>query len=112
MPNATKYLERLRVPSVMSQAGLWVVGVTKSMRFVCPRFSVLVGFALALTGCGGGGSTTAPVQPQTLSSVVDPLASAAMKQQGIPGMTVALARNGTMLYAKAYGDSAAAKALV
>jgi D-alanyl-D-alanine carboxypeptidase len=105
MRNATKYLERLRVPSVMSQAGLWVVGVTKSMRFVCPRFSVLVGFALALTGCGGGGSTTAPVQPQTLSSVVDPLASSAMKQQGIPGMTVALAKNGTMLYAKAYGDS-------
>jgi D-alanyl-D-alanine carboxypeptidase len=28
-----------------------------------------------------------------------------MKQQGIPGMTVALAKNGTMLYAQAYGDS-------
>jgi D-alanyl-D-alanine carboxypeptidase len=107
MPNATKYLERLRVPSVMSRTGLWAGGVTKIMRFVCPRFSALVGFVLAFTGCGGGGSTTAPVLPQTLSlsSVVDPLASSAMKQQGIPGMTVALAKNGTMLYAKAYGDS-------
>jgi CubicO group peptidase (beta-lactamase class C family) len=28
-----------------------------------------------------------------------------MKQQGIPGMTVALAKNGSMLYAQAYGDS-------
>jgi D-alanyl-D-alanine carboxypeptidase len=107
MRNAKKYLVRLRGPSVVSQAGLWPGRATKSMGFVCPRSFVLVGFALALTGCGGGGSTTAPAQPQTLSlsSVVDPLASAAMKQQDIPGMTVALAKNGTMLYAKAYGDS-------
>lgn len=69
--------------------------------------AALVELALALTGCGGSGTTSAPPQPQTvsLSSVVDPLVNAAMKQEGIPGMTVALAKNGTMLYAQAYGDS-------
>ena len=41
----------------------------------------------------------------SLGSLVDPLANSAMKQQDIPGMTVALAKNGTMLYAQAYGDS-------
>jgi CubicO group peptidase (beta-lactamase class C family) len=66
-------------------------------------FSVLAG---GLTGCGGSGSTAAAPPPQqTLGGLVDPLASSAMKQQGIPGMTVALAKNGTMLYAQAYGDS-------
>lgn len=71
------------------------------------QFSALVGLALALTGCGGGGNPSPPPQPQTitLSSLVDPLANSAMKEQGIPGMTVALAKNGTMLYAQAYGDS-------
>jgi CubicO group peptidase (beta-lactamase class C family) len=41
----------------------------------------------------------------SLSYVVDGLANSAMEQQGIPGMTVALAKNGTMLYTQAYGDS-------
>jgi len=41
----------------------------------------------------------------SLGSLVDSLANSAMKQQGIPGMTVALAKNGSMLYAQAYGDS-------
>jgi D-alanyl-D-alanine carboxypeptidase len=81
--------------------------LTVSARLACPKFSALVGLALALSGCGGGGSTPAPLQPQTmpLSSVVDSLANSAMEQQNIPGMTVALAKNGTMLYAHAYGDS-------
>src|ERR1700733_6295232 len=78
-----------------------------SARPTCPKVYALVGFALALTGCGGGGSTPAPLQPQTmsLSTVVDSLANSAMEQQNIPGMAVALAKNGTMLYAHAYGDS-------
>jgi D-alanyl-D-alanine carboxypeptidase len=77
------------------------------MKPASSQFSALVGLALVLTGCGGGGSTSAPLQPQTmsLSSVVDSLANSAMEQQNIPGMTVALAKNGTMLYAHAYGDS-------
>ena len=79
----------------------------KSMKAAGSQFSALVGLALALTGCGGGGNTPAAPQPQTmsLSSVVDSLANSAMEQQNIPGMTVALARNGTMLYAHAYGYS-------
>jgi CubicO group peptidase (beta-lactamase class C family) len=77
------------------------------MKRAASQISVLIGLAVTLTGCGGGGKTSAPLQPQTmpLSSVVDGLANGAMKQQGIPGMTVALAKNGTMLYAQAYGDS-------
>jgi D-alanyl-D-alanine carboxypeptidase len=81
--------------------------LTVSARLACPKVSALVGLALALTGCGGGSSAPAPLQPQTmsLSSVVDSLANSAMEQQNIPGMTIALAKNGTMLYAHAYGDS-------
>jgi D-alanyl-D-alanine carboxypeptidase len=80
---------------------------TVSARLAGPEFSVLIGLAIALMGCGGGANTSAPSQPQTTSwsSLVDPLANSAMKQQSIPGMTVALAKNGTMLYAQAYGDS-------
>jgi D-alanyl-D-alanine carboxypeptidase len=80
------------------------VGGLKSVRLACPELAIFIVLAI---GCGGGGSTSAPPQPQTtsLSSLVDPLANSAMKQQGIPGMTVALAKNGTMLYAQAYGDS-------
>jgi len=37
--------------------------------------------------------------------MVDSIAEAAMKQQGMPGMTVALAKKGTMLYVQGYGVS-------
>ena len=40
-----------------------------------------------------------------LSSTVDGVAQAAMQEQGMPGMTIALAKNGTMLYSKGYGLS-------
>jgi D-alanyl-D-alanine carboxypeptidase len=91
----------------MSQAGLWGCGFAKGMRLACPELAVSIVLAIGgLTGCGGGGNTSAP-QPQTMSlgSLVDSLANSAMKQQDIPGMTVALAKNGSMLYAQAYGDS-------
>ena len=108
MRNATKHLECLRVPSGMSQAGLWGSGFAKNVRLACPEVTVSIVLAIGgLTGCGGGGNTSAPPQPQTISlgSLVDSLANSAMKQQDIPGMTVALAKNGNMLYAQAYGDS-------
>jgi D-alanyl-D-alanine carboxypeptidase len=92
----------------MSQAGLWGCGLAETVRLACPELAVSIVLAIGgLTGCGGGGSTSAPPQPQTMSlgSLVDSLANSAMKQQGIPGMTVALAKNGSMLYAQAYGDS-------
>lgn len=44
-------------------------------------------------------------QPTSLSGAVDSVVKAAMQQQGIPGMTVALAKNGSMLYVQAYGLS-------
>lgn len=43
-------------------------------------------------------------QPTSLSAAVDSVVKTAM-QQGIPGMTVALAKNGSMLYVQAYGVS-------
>jgi D-alanyl-D-alanine carboxypeptidase len=92
----------------MSQAGLWGCGLAETVRLACPELAVSIVLVIGgLTGCGGGGSTSAPPQPQTMSlgSLVDSLANSAMKQQGIPGMTVALAKNGSMLYAQAYGDS-------
>jgi hypothetical protein len=75
-----------------------VSGVAKSIKLARSEFSVLIALAIAFTGCGGGGSNSAPPQPQTtsLGSLVDSLANSAMKQQGIPGMTVALAKNGSM----------------
>jgi D-alanyl-D-alanine carboxypeptidase len=36
---------------------------------------------------------------------VDAIVNTAIAQQGLPGITIALAKNGTMLYAKAYGVS-------
>jgi hypothetical protein len=81
----------------------------KNMKLTCLEFSVLIGLTIVLTGCGGGNTSappqpSTPLQPQTLSTLVDSLANSAMKQQGIPGMTVALAKNGIMLYGQAHGD--------
>ena len=35
----------------------------KNIKLACSEFSVLIGLTIALTGCGGG-STSAPPQPQ------------------------------------------------
>jgi D-alanyl-D-alanine carboxypeptidase len=72
-----------------------------------PRSSfswVSIGLVLALAGCGG---STAPSlhQASSLGTAVDGVALAALQQQAMPGMTVALAKNGTMLYSQAYGVS-------
>ncbi len=62
--------------------------------------------ALALAGCGGPSASSPPVQqPSGLSASVDAIAQAAMEQQGIPGMTIGLAKKGTMLYVQGYGAS-------
>jgi D-alanyl-D-alanine carboxypeptidase len=67
-------------------------------------FLAFVGLALAFAGCGGS-SAPSPQQGSLLGSAVDGVAQAAMQQQGIPGMTVALSKNGTMLYLQGYGVS-------
>jgi D-alanyl-D-alanine carboxypeptidase len=73
------------------------------------RFAVLlnsVAMALALVGCGGASAPSLPgQQPGSLGATVDSVAQAAMQQQGMPGMTVALAKKGTMLYVQGYGVS-------
>jgi D-alanyl-D-alanine carboxypeptidase len=71
------------------------------------RFSVYVAasaIALALAGCGSNASAPRQ-QPASLGGAVDAEAQAAIQQQGIPGMTIALAKKGTMLYVKGYGVS-------
>jgi D-alanyl-D-alanine carboxypeptidase len=73
------------------------------------QFSMLVfsvAMAMAMVGCGGSGTSSMPgQQPAALGATVDAIAHAAMQQQGIPGMTVALAKKGAMLYVQGYGTS-------
>jgi len=56
-----------------------------------------------LTGCGGGAESPDPVDDSSLGGIVDAAVTAEMKAQGMPGMTVAIARNGVILYAQGYG---------
>jgi len=61
-----------------------------------------------LTGCGGGGenpvaNNESPVDDNSLGGIVDAAVAAEMKAQGMPGMTVAVAKNGVILYAQGYG---------
>lgn len=74
-------------------------------QFAC--LGLTLALASGISGCGGGGSAPASSAPptQTLGALVDSFATAAMQSQQLPGMTVALAKNGTMLYAKAYGSA-------
>ena len=67
-------------------------------------FLVSVGLALGFAGCGGSGASPPP-QASLLGSTVDGVARSAIQQQGMPGMTVALAKNGTILYLQGYGIS-------
>lgn len=67
-----------------------------------PAFTLAL--AIVLDGCGV--STTSQPSPQpaaTLAATVDAVVQAQMQQYGIPGMVVALAKNGSMLYVQAYG---------
>lgn len=66
--------------------------------------SVLILLTIVVSGCGGA-SAAPSLETAEWASLIDPLANSVMKQQDIPGMTVAIAKNGTMLYAQAYGDS-------
>jgi D-alanyl-D-alanine carboxypeptidase len=87
--------------------------------------------ACLLAACGGGGNKTAgnaapdllhscpPLLSASspagsLGSIVDDMVANEMIAQGLPGMTVALAKNGTILYAQGYGyaDLSTCKAML
>ena len=64
------------------------------------------------SGTGGGGSTTtcqalpAANSPSgSLGSIVDDVVAREMKTQGLPGITVAVTKNGSVLYTQGYGYS-------
>jgi D-alanyl-D-alanine carboxypeptidase len=61
----------------------------------------VVAVALGLGGCGGGNSPLP--QAGSLGDTVDGLARAEIQQSGVPGMAVAIAKNGTILYEQGYG---------
>jgi D-alanyl-D-alanine carboxypeptidase len=65
--------------------------------------SICGGLALCSAGCGG--SSVSNKTPVTLSSAVDAVVNTAFPQQIKPGIQVALAKSGTILYAQAYGFS-------
>jgi D-alanyl-D-alanine carboxypeptidase len=61
---------------------------------------------LAIAACDGAGGSSPPMEQQNmLAATVDAVVQTAMQQQNIPGMTVALAKNGTVLYEQGYGFS-------
>lgn len=72
----------------------WILSSSLSICIVLP---------LGPAGCGGSNTPTQPVA--SLSSTVDGAVNSALQQQNIPGVEVALAKNGTILYAQAYGFS-------
>lgn len=67
---------------------------------------VLTAIVLAFWGCGGGSSGSSPSgsTPQSgLGMAVDGVVQSSMQESGVPGMTVAIAKNDTMLYVQGYG---------
>jgi D-alanyl-D-alanine carboxypeptidase len=66
-------------------------------------FAASLALSLSVTACGGSSSASHP--STSLGATVDAVAQTALAQQGLPGMTVALAKNGSILYAQAYGVS-------
>jgi CubicO group peptidase (beta-lactamase class C family) len=77
--------------------------MTRVLWVLSSFFTICIGLALGLTGCGGSGAP--PQTPTSLGGAVDGVVNAALQQQSIPGVEVALAKNGTILYAQAYGFS-------
>ena len=57
--------------------------------------------ATALQGCGSPSSPTS--QPSDLGMTVDAVVRSSMEESGVPGITVAIAKNDMMLYAHGYG---------
>jgi CubicO group peptidase (beta-lactamase class C family) len=80
--------------------------MTHALRLRFSVFLISLAIALVLVGCGGSSAYSPPGQQgASLGGTVDAVVRAAMQQQGIPGMTVALAKKGTILYVQGYGVS-------
>jgi D-alanyl-D-alanine carboxypeptidase len=81
------------------------------------RRNIAIGLLTLLTaGCGGGkgrvvGTTTdlcparmPPASPAgSVASVVDGIAAQELKSRNLPGLAIAISKNGTILYAQGYG---------
>ena len=66
-------------------------------------FSILSSVMLALVGCNGPSLSPSPTQPSGLGMAVDAVVQSSMQQSGVPGITVAVAKNNSMLYVQGYG---------
>jgi CubicO group peptidase (beta-lactamase class C family) len=66
-------------------------------------FSILSSVMLALVGCNGPSLSPSPTQPSGLGMAVDAVVQSSIQQSGVPGITVAVAKNNTMLYVQGYG---------
>jgi D-alanyl-D-alanine carboxypeptidase len=70
-------------------------------------FAFLPAMLLTLEGCGGSNSSSqqsnSSQQPLSLQKTVDGAVQTFMQTTYVPGVTVALAQNGTVLYAQGYG---------
>jgi D-alanyl-D-alanine carboxypeptidase len=84
--------------------------ITTLARKVLPTATFLL-IACSLAACGGGASTPSAQScpllptpaPSSLGSIVDGLVENEMAAQGLVGMSVAVAKNGTVLYSQGYG---------
>jgi CubicO group peptidase (beta-lactamase class C family) len=70
-----------------------------------PRSFLCALAALLLSACGGGSSPSNPGNASGLAQTVDAVVQAEMRQSGVPGISVELAKQGTLLYAKGYGQA-------
>ena len=67
------------------------------------RLAILSVVIPALEGCGSGASPPSVTPPSGLGSAVDAVVESSTQQSGVPGITVAIAKNGAMLYVQGYG---------
>ena len=54
-------------------------------------------------GCGSGKTSAPRASQSSLGATIDQLVQAEMEQSGVPGMAIAIAKNGAVLYAQGYG---------
>jgi hypothetical protein len=79
-----------------------LIGVSRMgdgfLRLRLPTSFFVLMLAFWLEGCGPSSSSSNQPNPQSLSGTIDSLVQTEMQYSGVPGMTVAHAKNGAMLY--------------